>query len=144
MQASFLRSRPVSNDEEVRRASADNHHHQLQQQQQHYQQANGYSFENHFGNFPNFQTNGPQQATLVNNYVFPAENAFNSDNAFINSDNAFNSSDIAFNGSSFNNASMLNDSNIASDSDVPTFGANNETNDADDDLDEKPTDYSLR
>ena len=43
---------------------------------------------------------------------------------------------------SFNNASLVNDSNVT-DVDVPSF-ATNDTNDADDDLDDKPTDYSLR
>jgi hypothetical protein len=103
-QTSFLRSRqqPISNENDA----------------QHYPtQQPGFSYENHFGNFPNFSVNGSQQTTLVNNYVYPAENA------------AFNSS---FNGS------------IVEVDDPPKNFASNDVNDGDDDLDEKPTDYSLR
>ena len=102
-QTSFLRSRqqPISNEND----------------QQHYPtQQPGFSYENHFGNFPNFSVNGSQQTTLVNNYVYPAENATFSA--------SFNSSNVEI--------------------DAPKNFASNDVNDGDDDLDEKPTDYSLR
>ncbi len=124
-QASFLRSRQPqdsttasnSHDEDDGRRSNIEHY------------PSGFSYENHFNSFPHFQQQQhhqqqPQhhQPTLVNNYVFPSV------------DNTFSTS--------FNNATMVNDSNVT-DVDAPSF-ATNDTNDVDDDLDDKPTDYSLR
>jgi hypothetical protein len=84
----------------------------------------GYPYENRFGNFQNFAANGhPQTAALVNNYVFPEENppagfGFNDSNVTADDDIGDDSNEVAKNFSS--------------------------ANDGEDDLDEKPTDYSLR
>ena len=86
-------------------------------------QPTGFGFENRFSEFSNLRPNRPAptppQPTLVNNYVFPA------------ADNTFG----------FNDSNVVDDDDDVNDVEGPKNFA---SNDAEDDLDDKPTDYSLR
>ena len=121
--SSFMRSHQSPNHHPSGAASADNN--DVRRPEPY---PSGYGFENRFPNFPNFGTNGQPQTALVNNYVYPAtENAsfsFNDSNVVADNDNDVES--------------------VENDDDTDDAPKNFATNDTEEDLDEKPTDYSLR
>ena len=124
-QSSFLRSRQSPHQQQgaaavASGASVDN---DFRRSGNH---PTGFGFENRYSDFSKVRPNcqplpqpHPQpQPTLVNNYVFPAAD---------------------------NSTLVFNDSNVVDDNDDDAEAPKNfASNDAEDDLDDKPTDYSLR